>query len=344
MSVYSIKDLSVMQAWPLERKIQVTQTRILEWYEHYGGAVYASFSGGLDSTVALDLARRVHPDIEAVFVNSSNEFPENIRFVRSFNNVREITPEMNYTEVVKKYGYPVISKEQADFIHRMQTIPGCKELYLNRIQERPKEWLMQNYGAIPFPFFKCMFGLTKKQAPRFVEFGELPKSRYCISKKWQYLINAPFSIDSVCCRILKKRPLRRYEKQSGKHAIIGTTAEDSLLRKQAWLKNGCNAFEAATPKSTPMSFWTRQDTLRYLQLTGIPYSEIYGDIKTDTDGRLYTTEAQHSGCMGCMFGIHMEESPNRLQQLKVTHPKVYRYLFDKLDYAAVCDYVGIAYE
>ena len=35
--VYTMQDLKTMQAWPLERKIQVTQTKIFEWYRHYDG-------------------------------------------------------------------------------------------------------------------------------------------------------------------------------------------------------------------------------------------------------------------------------------------------------------------
>lgn len=51
-----------MQGWSLERKIRVTQTRIMEWYMRYDGQVFISFSGGKDSTVLLDLARRVYQD------------------------------------------------------------------------------------------------------------------------------------------------------------------------------------------------------------------------------------------------------------------------------------------
>nr|WP_314464453.1 hypothetical protein [uncultured Clostridium sp.] len=54
-------DLKIMQGWSLERKIQVTQTRILEWYLRNNGKVFISFSGGKDSTVLLDLARGYRP-------------------------------------------------------------------------------------------------------------------------------------------------------------------------------------------------------------------------------------------------------------------------------------------
>ena len=39
MNAYTRQDLSVMQAWPLERKTRVTQAKIIEWYHHYGGKV-----------------------------------------------------------------------------------------------------------------------------------------------------------------------------------------------------------------------------------------------------------------------------------------------------------------
>lgn len=76
---YTVADLRVMQAWPLSRKIQVTQTRIIEWYIKNNGQVYVSFSGGKDSTVLLDLARRIYPDIPAVFVDTGLEYPDFLR-------------------------------------------------------------------------------------------------------------------------------------------------------------------------------------------------------------------------------------------------------------------------
>lgn len=43
---YTPEDLKNMQSWSLDRKIQVAQTRIIEWYQRNKGKVYVSFSGG----------------------------------------------------------------------------------------------------------------------------------------------------------------------------------------------------------------------------------------------------------------------------------------------------------
>ena len=113
MNAYTRQDLCIMQAWSLARKIQVTQTRILEWYMHYGGKVAVSFSGGFDSTVLLDLARRTYPDIRAAFVQTGMEFTEIQDFVDSIPNVTWLYPETPFNKVIKEHGYPVISKEVA---------------------------------------------------------------------------------------------------------------------------------------------------------------------------------------------------------------------------------------
>ena len=117
MNVYTRQDLSVMQAWPLERKIRVTQAKILEWYHHYGGKVAVSFSGGKDSTVLLDLARRAFPDLPAVFVDTGLEYPEIRDFVKTVPNVTWLRPEMPFSKVLETYGYPVVSKEVARRVH-----------------------------------------------------------------------------------------------------------------------------------------------------------------------------------------------------------------------------------
>lgn len=120
--VHDAERLKELQALPLERKIQITQTRIIEWYQHYDGKVCISFSGGKDSTVLMHIARQIYPNIPAVFSNTGLEYAEIQRFVRSWDNVDIIVPEMRFDEVVSTYGYPLIGKEVAEAIHYARKI------------------------------------------------------------------------------------------------------------------------------------------------------------------------------------------------------------------------------
>ena len=120
------EDLRELQALPLDLKILKTKNRIKEYYDFFGGQVYVSFSGGKDSTVLLHIAREIYPDIEAVFVNTGLEYPEIQRFVKTFDNVTILRPKMRFDEVIKKYGYPIISKEVSQRIYEYRHNPsGC---------------------------------------------------------------------------------------------------------------------------------------------------------------------------------------------------------------------------
>ena len=90
------KDLEIMRAWTLQRKIQVTQTRLFEWWIKFDGRIYISFSGGKDSTVLADLAARMYrankgmspgqnDPLTLVFVNTGLEYPEIQQFVKQFS-------------------------------------------------------------------------------------------------------------------------------------------------------------------------------------------------------------------------------------------------------------------
>ena len=132
-AVHDAERLKELQALPLERKIQITQTRIIEWYQHYNGQVCVSFSGGKDSTVLLHIARQIYPDIRAVFSNTGLEYASIQRFVKTWDNVDIVVPKMRFDEVVSTYGYPLIGKEVAEAIYyarrlRSQTVQVEREV------------------------------------------------------------------------------------------------------------------------------------------------------------------------------------------------------------------------
>ena len=135
-AVHDAKRLEELRKLPLERKIQISQARIIEWYNHYHGSVVVSFSGGKDSTVLLHLVRSVFPDVKAVFSNTGLEYPEIQKHVKSIDNVDIVTPSMRFDQVISTYGYPLIGKEVAEAIYYARRI---RSQSVNVERERERE-------------------------------------------------------------------------------------------------------------------------------------------------------------------------------------------------------------
>ena len=114
----TIEELTRLQSQPLERKILMTRQRIREWVNHYGiDGVYVSFSGGKDSTVLLDIARKDYPYIQAVFVDVPTQYPELKTFALTYENVTVLKPKISFYEVCERYGFPIFGKEIANTVH-----------------------------------------------------------------------------------------------------------------------------------------------------------------------------------------------------------------------------------
>lgn len=145
-------------------------------------------------------------------------------------------------------------------------------------------------------------------------------------KKWLPVArDMPFLVSHYCCTVMKKSPLGIYERSVKRHPYIGTMAVESQMRKTAWLRHGCNAFDKKA-SSQPLSFWTEQDIFEYIQRFKVNICSVYGDICVDDNGKYRCTGCQRTGCMFCGFGAHLEKDGNRrFLNLKETHPKQYNY-------------------
>ena len=319
MARHTSKDLKQMQSLPLEAKEIMSMQRIRAWHDHWDGLVYVSISGGKDSAVLDDLVRRaLEPvgikEVPRVFSDTGLEYPE----VRQHALARAdvvLRPKMRFLDVLKTYGYPVISKEIGKTLRdaRSTLSKGNYSLSLRQLGVRREE-----YGGL--------YDSGRYDYDKTVEGSMFNKAKY------RPLLDADFHISDWCCEVMKKKPFKEYEKETGRMGIVGTLAEESALRKNSWYKNGCNAFKAKKPQSRPMSFWTEQDVLQYVQKYNLPIASVYGDIVEDeATGKLRTTLCDRTGCIFCGFGCHVERE-SRFERLKETHPRQWNYCINGGEY------------
>lgn len=329
------EQLEELQSKSLEEKVQISSARIIEWYTRWDGQVYVSFSGGKDSTVLLHLVRRLYPDVVAVFSDTGLEYPEIREFVKSIENVDWVVPQkyneekkewVRYTfkDVIKDVGYPIISKEIADVIN------GARHNVPNKICALKGENLN---------------GVKSQYRKKYI--------------KYNYLMDSDFNISDKCCTYMKKQPIKQYEKLTNKKGILGTMTYESMMRRNAWMKTGCNAFNSVRPLSMPLAFWTEQDILHYIKKYNLRYASIYGELIEDENEELHFTKEKRTGCVFCGFGCHLEKEPNRFQRLAETHPELYNYCINGGEYneegiwqpskeglgmGKVLDYIGVNYK
>ena len=279
----------------LDEKLLLTKMRIQQWYEAFDGHVYIAFSGGRDSTVLAHIAHGMYPDIPLVFNNTGLEFPEIKSFVKSFGDkVTWLKPKLNYQETVKKHGFALVSKETA------QKVGEAKN--------------------------------TKSEKLRDIRINGYPNTGYGkIADKWQFLIDAPFDISSKCCDVLKKRPAYAYEKLTGRKAMTGEMAGESSLRKTTASARQCNMYDSKRPKSKPLTKWTYENILEYVELFDVEISKIYEMGYTQT------------GCAWCAFGMFhpsvLKNGNSKFKLMKETHPAIYNYSLDKMGLREPIEYI-----
>lgn len=247
----TFEELKQRQSWSLDQKIDHALGAIEQFYNTLNGQVFISFSGGKDSTVLLHIARRIQPNIKAVFCNTRNEYPEIVNFVRKMKenggNIDIIQPHLTPKEVIEQYGFPMISKDKAKAIYYAKYHPESKS---------------------------AQQGL------------QLENDRTRIPLRYRYLIQENYDVSNKCCDKLKKEPLHEYVLETKTYPILGTLAAESKIREYAYIKKGgCNTFnnrDKRKQKSTPLAIWTEEDIQEYIKRYNVEICDIYNKGLTRT--------------------------------------------------------------
>lgn len=377
MAKHSLEELYQYQSLSLRSKIAMTRDRIKGWYKAYDGMVCASFSGGKDSTVLVDLITNEcgYDDVPLVYVDTGLEYPEIREFVKGYGDrVVWLKPRLNFKQVIEKYGYPLISKEVSEAVYSsriyLEKIRGGQEpkykSYYRKLTgsgeySRGGMQSTENYAELASMLIKDnLYNVPCRTAMLMGEYTidwgknkkeNIPstdKSMFSM-EKWQFMLGAPFSISHMCCSVMKKAPIHKYNRETGRMPMTGQMASESRLRTQQWIRNGCNGFDMKSPISNPMAFWTEQDVLMYIKEKNLPICSVYGDVVEDytstgqIEGQmdlsdiydmgifekerplLKTTGCDRTGCMYCGFGCHLEKE-SRFVRMKQTHPNQYEWI------------------
>lgn len=319
-------DFRVKQKQPYEFKRAYAEARAWEFVNECGkrGLNYHVSVGGLDSITLLFFLRSIGIDCPAISVSALED--KSIIAVHRAIGVESIRPLKPKTEIIREYGYPVLSKEIAGKISLLQN---------------PSEKNKTVRHAI----------ITGETG----EYGGFRKgTRMQLSQKWLQKFGgadaegaalgydaAPFKVSDRCCYYLKEKPCDDWAREHKSVPFLGLMASEGGRREKALMRNGCNYFGESTTRSCPFAIFSRQDILQLALDLRVPVPEIYGEIIRDEDGTLRTTKAQRTGCSMCGFGIQLEKRPHRFDQLYMRNPKEWHFWMHEMGWGDVLDYIGV---
>ena len=321
------------QSLPYEAKV-IHATRIArefeDWSVEHDKNLCVSI-GGLDSITLYYFLKSIGIDATPVSV-SIIEDKSNQEIHKQIPGMVFLKPLKSKTQVIKEFGFPVISKEKAGKIQMLQ---------------RPTEK-----------------NATVRHAIMTGECGELGKfktiatgSRMRLPQKWLNIFGgpenekygtdyrtAPFKVSPDCCYWMKERPAHDWQKANNMIPYLGLMASEGGQRRSSLTKNGCNYFGKTTVRSCPFAIFSRQDLLQLSLDLNVPVPKIYGEIVRDSNGELRTTRAQRTGCSMCGFGIHIEHRPHRFDRLREDNLKEWHFWMYTMGWGKVLDYIGIGWE
>ena len=216
-----------MQSKLFEEKVLITQSKILQIINLTGGGIYVAFSGGKDSSVVLDITasiwKSVYPNkpLVVAFANTKAEFSGMIDFIKSYVKYIEkkhgikidfhmTQPDIKFKEMFEQIGYPVASKEVAEYVRSIRE----KMIKLGITFDDIKEHLTP---TIENAEYLRELGFSDYQVKRVCRIDKNNKevNTFVIPYRWQPLLKAPFKVSGLCCSYLKKKPQKELSEKLG---------------------------------------------------------------------------------------------------------------------------------
>lgn len=240
-----------------------------------------------------------------------------------------LKPYKSKVEVIKEFGYPILSKEIAAKIELLQN-PSEKN---KTVRHAIITGETGEYGG-------NRKNSRMKMSQKWLEkFGGYENENEGVNYKMP-----DFKVSSKCCYYLKEKPCDDWAKAHNSYPYLGLMASEGGRRQKALMLHGCNYYGKTTVRSAPFAPFSRNDLLRLAVELNVPVPAIYGTIERNAKGEYYTTKAQRTGCSMCGFGIHMEKRPHRFDRLRKENYKEWHFWMYDMGWGHVLDYIGVPWE
>lgn len=328
-----IAEFRVKQQLSYSAKVQHAKNRAYEFYNHPDIEACHVSVGGLDSITLLCFLRSIGIHVPAVSVSSLED--KSIQAIHKQLGVIPLKPLKSKVQVLREFGWPVLSKEIAGKISLLQN-PSPKNATVRHAI------ITGETGA----YGGNRTGTRMKMAQKWLElFGGYENENEGVD----YQI-PDFKVSDKCCYYLKEKPCDDYAKEHHSAPFLGLMASEGGRRQKSLMMHGCNYISEGTKRSAPFAIFSRQDLLQLALDLDAPVPAIYGQIVRDPDGTLRTTKAQRTGCSMCGFGIHMEKRPHRFDRLWMENQKEWEFWMLKADtlpdgtpygWGHILDYIGV---
>lgn len=166
--------LRILQNLPLEFKIDRAIRAIEEAISVYGeDNLVIAYSGGWDSQIVSYIVTHImKKKILHVFSNTTCEFPETLERVRELSeegvDIVVVSPDISFNQVVKQYGFPMISKNISKSIRIFNRTQSDDTAYKIKdyMERREQKWVPTLDEHCPFSD-ECCEKLKKFPMRRF---------------------------------------------------------------------------------------------------------------------------------------------------------------------------------
>lgn len=322
-----IADFKVKMQQPYEFKVNYAYTRVKEFIaecDKRGLNAHVSV-GGLDSITLYKFINE-YCGYTVHGISCSSLEDKSIQAVHKEMGIEAIKPYKSKVEVIKEFGYPILSKEIARKIEHLQNPTPKNKTVRHAI-------ITGETGA----YGGHRTGSRMKLSQKWLElFGGYENENENVNYK-----TPDFKVSDKCCYYLKEKPCDDWAKAHNSVPFLGLMASEGGRRQKSLMINGCNYFGKSTIRSAPFAIFSRQDILQLAIDLNVHVPEIYGEIAHKDDGTLYTTGAQRTGCSFCGFGIQLEKRPHRFDMLYESNPKEWHYWMYEQGWGNVLDYIGV---